>query len=416
MSAAQAQPTESRDSTWRTPLVILVCGCLLSLATFGPRSTIGLFTGQFTVGQGFSIEMLSFAMAVQNLLWGLGAPFAGGLADRFGNVRVMTVGLVLYAAGLAIMAYATDPLTLNLSGGVLIGFGLSGSAFGLVHAAFGKLMPVHMRGLAFGLGSAAGSFGQFLFAPLAVMLTRTIGWQPTLLVFAVVLVAVIPATLALSTRGLSFAPGAAPAPEQNFREAIAEAFGHRSYVLLVSGFFVCGFHLAFVTIHLPKYLLEQGLDAWVGGATLAAIGLFNVAGSLGSGLLMNRMPKRVLLAAIYALRALAIALFVLFPITPVTTLAFGAAMGVLWLSTIPPTNGLILIMFGTKWAGMLYGFAFFSHQLGSFAGLVIAGWTRSFFGTYDVIWWLGIVLGIAAAVIHMPIREHAVVRSGSAAA
>lgn len=391
----------------RNPILILICGCLIAMVTFGPRSAMGLFTVPYTVDRAISLEMFSFAMAVQNLLWGLGAPFAGGFADRFGTVKVLCAGLVLYAAGLAIMAASADPLTLNLGAGVLVGFGLSGSAFGLVLAAFGKLMPERLRGLSYGLGSAAGSFGQFLFAPFTVLLIRQIGWQPTLLVFAVILLGLLPLTLLLATRPAAGAPatGAAAAPAQSAREVLREAFGHSSYVLLVAGFFVCGFHLAFVTIHLPKFLVEQGLSAEVGAWTLAIIGLFNIVGSLGSGMLMSRMPKRWLLAAIYAGRAVAIAAFVALPITPTTALAFGAAMGLLWLSTVPPTNGLIGVMFGTKWMGMLYGIAFFSHQVGAFVGLIIAGWTRAAFGTYDVIWWLGVLLGIAAAIVHMPIVE-----------
>lgn len=398
----------------RSPILILLCGCFIAMVTFGPRSAMGLFTVPYTVDRGFSLEMFSFAMAVQNLVWGLGAPFAGAIADRYGTVRVFSAGLLLYAAGLAVMAYAADPLSLNLGAGVLVGIGLSGSAFGLVLAAFGKLMPDRLKGLSYGLGSAAGSFGQFLFAPFSVLLIREIGWQPTLLVFAFLLVLTLPMTLILSTAGIAAAK-AATGPAETARQVLARALGHRSYVLLVTGFFVCGFHLAFVTIHLPKYLVEQGLPIEIGAWTLAAIGLFNIAGSLSSGLLMGRMPKRWLLAAIYLGRALAIAVFVTFPITPLSAILFGAVMGLLWLSTIPPTNGLIGVMFGTKWMGMLYGLAFFSHQVGSFVGLVIAGWTRSAFGTYDVIWWLGVLLGLAAAIVHMPIKEQAAPQPGTAA-
>lgn len=392
-------------SSWRTPIVVLVCGCLISLLTFGPRASLGLFTLSYTVDRGFSLEMFSFAMAVQNLVWGMGQPFAGGLADRFGTVKVLVTGLVLYAAGLALMAVATDPWTLNLGAGVLIGLGLSGAAFNLVLAAFSKLIPEKQRGLAFGLGSAAGSFGQFLFAPLSILLIREIGWMPTLLVFAVICLAAIPLALAVATTPNS--GKVAVGDGQTAKAALAEAFGHRSYVLLVAGFFVCGFHLAFITIHLPKYLIEKGLSPEVGAWTLAAIGLANIAGSLSSGMLMQRMPKRWLLAAIYGLRAVAIVVFVLTPISPLTAILFGVAMGFLWLSTIPPTNALVIIMFGTRWVGLLYGIAFFSHQVGSFVGLIIAGWTRASTGSYDIIWWLGVLLGVAAALVNLPIVEKA---------
>jgi len=401
-------PSQTASSaSWRTPLVIMICGCALAMATFGPRSTLGLFTTPVTADRGFSLELFSFAMAVQNLLWGMGQPFAGGLADRYGTVRVLTIGLVLYAAGLAIMAIATDPVTLNLGAGVLIGFGLSGSAFGLVLAAFGKLIPEERRGLAFGLGTAAGSFGQFLFAPIAASLIRDIGWQPTLFVFAVVLIACIPLTLAVATTPGQGTSASATAPDETFLQVLRRAFAHPSYVLLVAGFFVCGFHLAFITIHLPKYLADKGLDPIWGGWTLALIGLFNIAGSLGSGLIMNKVPKRWLLAWIYFLRSVAITIFILLPVTPGSALFFGAAIGFLWLSTIPPTSGLVAIMFGTRWMGMLYGFVFFSHQVGSFVGLVLAGWTHRATGSYDLIWWLGIALGIFAAIVHVPIKEKA---------
>jgi MFS family permease len=398
----------------RSPVLILLCGCFIAMVTFGPRSAMGLFTVPYTVDRGISLEMFSFAMAVQNLVWGLGAPFAGAIADRYGTVRVFSAGLLLYAAGLAMMAYASDPLTLNLGAGVLVGIGLSGSAFGLVLAAFGKLMPDRLKGLSYGLGSAAGYFVQCWFAPFSVLLIREIGWQPTLLVFVVLLVLTLPMTLMLSTGALA-APKAVAGPVEAARQVLARALAHRSYILLVIGFFVCGFHLAFVTIHLPKYLVERGLPIEIGAWTLAAIGLFNIAGSLGSGILMGRMPKRWLLACIYLGRALAIAVFVTVPITPLSAILFGAVMGLLWLSTIPPTNGLIGVMFGTKWMGILYGLTFFSHQVGSFVGLVIAGWTRSAFGSYDVIWWLGVLLGLAAAIVHMPIKEQAAPQPGTLA-
>lgn len=398
--------THGAIQPWRTPVLILICGCLLSMATFGPRAVIGLFATPYTLDRGFSLEAFSFVMAVQNLLWGLGQPFAGGLADRYGTMRVLSVGLIAYAAGLALMAFSTDPVTFTIGGGVLIGLGLSGSALGLVLSAFSKLLPERQRGLAFGLGTAAGSFGQFLFAPTTAMLIRDVGWQQTLLVFAFILACLVPVTLALATKpGEGTSSLGDSAGDETFRSILARAFGHRSYILLITGFFVCGFHLAFITVHLPKYLADKGLDPIWGGWTIALIGLFNVAGSLGSGLLMNRMPKRFLLAWIYLLRSAAIVLFILLPVTPLTALAFGAAIGLLWLSTIAPTSSLVAIMFGTRWMGMLYGVVFFSHQVGSFVGLVLAGWTYGVTGNYDVIWWLSIWLGVAAALIHLPIVE-----------
>lgn len=411
-TGAKPMSASTQANASRSPFLILLCGCMIAMATFGPRATMGLFTTPITVERGFSLELFSFALAIQNLLWGVGQPFAGGLADRFGVTKVLAAGLVLYAAGLAIMAYTADPLVFNLSAGVLIGFGLSGCSFNLVLSAFGKLMPPEWRGTAIGAGSAAGSFGQFIFAPTSSLLIRTAGWSNTLVIFAVLMLLCVPLVLPLWTPRNTATPQASMAGgnDQTLRQAVAEAFGHRSYLLLVAGFFVCGFHLAFVTVHLPKFLVEQGLTLEVGGWTLALIGLFNIVGSLSSGFLGNRIPKRWLLSSIYIGRAVAIALFVSFPVTNVSALLFGAALGLLWLSTIPPTSGLIAIMFGTRWLATLYGIAFFSHQVGSFTGLVIAAWTRETYGSYAVIWWLGVLLGVAAAIVNMPIKEGPVSR------
>jgi MFS family permease len=395
---------------WRMPLVVLVCGCLISLVSFGPRSSLGFFLAPLSQANHWDREVFSMAFAIQNLLWGVGQPFAGGIADRFGATRVIMLGAAAYALGLALMAYATTPVALGLSAGVLIGFGLSGCSFTVVIGAFGKLLPTEWRSLAFGGGTAAGSFGQFLYSPIGVALMDKFGWQTALLIFAGVTMLILPLSLALATpRGGAATAAAAIAP-QSFRHAMTEAFGHRSYVLLVLGFFTCGFQLAFTTVHLPSYLVDRGLSAEVGGWTLAIIGLFNIIGSLGSGYLGNRMPKRYLLSAIYFARAISILVFISLPANPVTTLIFGAVTGLLWLSTVPPTSGLVAVMFGTRWLAMLFGFAFFSHQVGGFLGVWLGGFVFDTYGSYNPVWWLSIFFGVMSALINLPISERPVGR------
>lgn len=402
-----------------SPTTIIVCGCLVSLITFGPRASAGLFQVPMTTEYGWTREVFSLALAIQNLLWGLGQPFSGALADRYGTIRVFFVGLVMYALGHVVMAYAATPGVLHLGAGVLIGFGLAGCSFNLVLAAFAKLLPDEWKPLALGAGTAAGSFGQFFYPPIGNILIETVGWHQALVVFAVSILAAMPLTLALATRGTggkAGGPAAGPVAgpsqaNQTIAQALAEAFRHRSYVLLVIGFFTCGFQLAFITVHMPAYLKDVNLPAWVGAWTLAAIGLANAAGSLGSGVLMQRMPKRYLLAFIYFARAVAILVFLMLPPSPATALAFGVAMGLLWLSTVPPTSALVMLMFGTKYMAMLYGFAFFSHQVGGFLGVFLGGVLFEATGSYIIVWWLSIALGVASALINLPIVEKPVERA-----
>jgi MFS family permease len=406
-----------RTMTWRTPAVIAVCGCLIGMMTFGPRSTLGFFLTPLSQAHGWGRDVFALALAVQNLLWGLGQPLAGAIADRYGANRVLSVGALLYAAGLVMMAYATNAAVLELSAGLLIGFGLSGCAFTVVLGAFGKLLPEHWRSVAFGAGTAAGSFGQFLYSPVAVMLMGVVGWQETLVIFGLSLLIVLPLSLALATaRSAGPTLPAAARPAQSLRQALVEAFGHRSYVLLVLGFFTCGFQLAFVTVHLPSYLIDRGLSNQVGGWTLAIIGIFNIIGSLSAGWLGNRMPKRYILSAIYFGRALAIIAFISLPVSPLATYAFGAVTGLLWLSTVPPTSALVALMFGTRWLTMLFGFAFFSHQVGGFLGVWLGGLAFENTGSYNSVWWLSVLFGLLSAVINLPIVEKPVARPAVAAA
>jgi MFS family permease len=399
----------SGEVGWRTPLVIIICGCLIGMLTFGPRSTFGFFMQPMSREFSWGRDVFALAFAVQNLLWGIGQPFAGAIADKFGSVRVMCIGALMYAAGLLVMRYAGTPLSLNVGAGFLIGFGLSGCSFNLVLSAFGKLVPREWQGIALGAGTAAGSFGQFVFAPFSVALIDNFGWQPALIVFSMLMLLVVPLSLVLTTPSVS--PDAGPvAPEQSFKSALTEAFGHRSYVLLVLGFFTCGFQLAFITAHLPAYLVDRGMPVQTGGWVLAAIGLFNIIGSLSVGWLSTKVPKRYILSSIYLVRALSIVAFISTPMTTFSAVAFGVVTGLTWLSTVPPTSSLVALMFGTRWLATLYGFAFFSHQVGGFLGALLGGVVFDKFGSYTPVWWLSVLFGVLSALINLPIVEAPVQR------
>ena len=408
---SMAQPTRG----WRTPAVIVICGCLMAILTFGPRSTFGFFLQPLSQELGTGRDVFALAVAIQNLLWGLAQPFAGAIADRFGTIRSLCAGAVLYAAGLVLMAYSTTPGMLQFSAGVLIGFGLAGASFTIVLSAFGKLLPESWRSFAFGAGTAAGSFGQFLFSPLAVALMGAVGWHTTLIVFAILVLCCLPLSLAVATPAQTTSLSGAIRP-QSFGEALGEAFGHKSYWLLTIGFFTCGFHVAFITTHLPPYLLDKGLEARWGGWVIALIGLFNIIGSITAGILGSKLPRRYLLSTIYFLRALAITVFMLVQVTPMSALGFGAAMGVLWLSTVPLTSGLVAQMFGVRYMATLFGFVFFSHQLCAGIGVWLGGFLYERTGSYDVVWWLGVALGIFAGLVNLPIRERPVERLAPAPA
>jgi MFS family permease len=400
----------SAAGSWRTPLVIVVCGCLIGMLTFGPRSTFGFFMQPMSREFAWGRDVFGLALAIQNLLWGIGQPIAGAIADRFGSLRVISVGALMYAAGLITMRYSATPLSLDISAGVLIGFGLSGCSFNLVLSAFGKLLPPEWRGVALGAGTAAGSLGQFIFAPFGVAMLDNFGWQPALTVFSCLMLLVVPLSLALATPSPTTGP-VAVVEQQTFKQALAEAFGHRSYVLLVLGFFTCGFQLAFITVHLPAYLVDRGVPVQVGGWVIATIGLFNIIGSLSVGWLQSRMPKRYILSVIYFVRAMSIVAFISLPITTFSAVVFGVVTGLTWLSTVPPTSSLVAMMFGTRWLATLYGFAFFSHQVGGFLGVWLGGVVFERFNSYTPIWWLSVLFGVLSALINLPIVEAPVVRA-----
>ena len=384
-------------------LLILVCGCLISLLTFGLRSSFGLFTGPVSASHGWSREVFALAMAIQNLAWGIGQPLGGALADRFGPARVLAGGGVLYALGLALMAFGTTPGALHLSAGLLVGAGMGGASYITVLAALGKMVPPERRSWALGLGTAAGSFGQFLLVPLGQAFIATYGWEVTALLLAG-LAATVP-LLAAAFSGAGPTPVVHAEPEFGFAHTLRAAFGHPSYLLLLTGFFVCGFQLAFVTIHMPAFLADRGIGASLAAWAIALIGLFNVAGAYMAGVLGARHSNRMLLVGLYLGRAAAIAVFITLPITPASVLLFAAVMGLLWLSAVPPTSGLVALMFGTRYMATLFGIVFLNHQLGSFTGVWLGGWLYERTGSYDVVWWLSVVLSLAAALLHLPIAE-----------
>jgi MFS family permease len=390
----------ARSST--APLLLLiVAGCVIAAVTNGIRTSFGLFTLPLTGDLGLSRESWGMAMAIQNLAWGLAQPVAGAIADRYGTGRVIAGGLVVYALGVALMVVSPTGTLLNLTAGVLAGAGFGTCGFSIVMIAFGRNVPQEQRPLIFGIATAASSFGQFAFAPIGQGFIEAFGWQTALIYLATILAALLPLTFALRGRTES-ASGQADLP---FMQALARAWGYGSYRLLVIGFFVCGFHLAFVVVHMPAYLVLCGLPPEVGGWSIAVIGLFNIVGSLLAGYLGGKLPKQLMLASIYFGRAIAIALFVFLPVTELSAYLFAAVLGLLWLSTVPPTAGLVSVFFGARYLGMLYGIAFLSHQVGAFVGVWLGGYVYDQTGRYDLVWYLSILLGLASAAIHLPIRE-----------
>ena len=387
------------------PAIVVVAGCLVAMVNFGVRSSFGLFTAPISDAHGWPREIFSFAMAMQNLLWGIATPIAGALADRYGAARVLMLGAVLYAIGTLMMALTATPLLFNIGGGILVGTGVALSSFGIVMAALGRIVPPEKRSWAFGIATAAGSFGQFIFAPLGGALIAAYGWQNALITLAASTLLIIVFALPLMVQNRTAGKPPQGEADMTMREAIGTAFGHGSYLLLVAGFFVCGFQLAFITVHLPPYLAEHGISKEFAGLALGAIGLFNVIGSYASGVIGGRGEKRIPLSIIYILRSVAIAAFILLPITPLTTIIFTASMGLLWLSTVPLTMGLVTVMFGTRYMATLYGFVFLSHQIGSFLGVWLGGRLYDQLGSYDPVWWMGVALGIFAAIVNLPIRE-----------
>lgn len=384
--------------------VVIVAGCLIALVSFGIRSTAGLFTAPISEAHGWGREVYGFAMAMQNLVWGISQPFVGMLADKVGPMRVVKGGALIYAAGLVLMAFAETPFVIMIGGGVLMGLGIATTSFAIVMAAVGRVVPPEKRSWAFGMATAASSMGQFVFAPIGQAFIAAYGWQIALLLLAGIglLMILFAVPLGASKGGVARGETEVDIP---LGSAIRLALGHPSFVLLVFGFFVCGFQVAFITVHLPPYLVERGIGATLAAWSIGIVGLFNVIGSYTAGVYGGYYSKRYGLAFIYFARSIVLIAFLLTPISAVSTVLFTATMGLLWLSTVPLTMGLVTVMFGTRYMATLYGFAFFSHQVGSFLGVWLGGRFYDQYGSYDIVWWLGVALGFAAAIIHWPIRE-----------
>ena len=402
--------TETSTPAWKPPVgLIIACGCLIALLAFGPRSAMGLFQQPMLTEKGWSSTTFGLAIAIQNIAWGIGQPIFGALADRFGAYRSLAAGGIIYALGLYIMGTADTPLWLHIGGGALIGLGVAAGSFGIILSVFARHVPAEQRSLVFGMGTAAGSAGMFLFSFLTFGLIEGFGWSQALIIMSMMML-VIP-ILAIPLYGNA---KGARIPEQvidqTLGEALSEAFRHNSYLLLIAGFFVCGFQVAFITAHFPKYLADIGMQSSIAVWAIALIGLFNIIGSLASGVIGQKYSKPYFLALLYIGRSIAVTAFLLLPQSPTSVIIFSIVMGLLWLSTVAPTNALVAVMFGTRHLGLLGGIVFLSHQVGSFLGVWLGGVLRDAYGSYDVVWWLGVALGIFAAIVHWPIREQAVVR------
>lgn len=400
------QPTPPALSTFQ----VLACGAAIVTMSMGIRHGFGLWMQPLTQANGWTRETFAFAMAIQNITWGIAGIFAGMVADRFGAFRVIVGGALLYALGLMGMAQAPTPLMLMLSAGLLIGVAQAGTTYAVVYGVIGRNVPAERRSWAMGVAAAAGSFGQFLMVPIEGQLISSLGWQEALTVLGFAALLVIPVAWGLREPG--FAGGQAPARrEQSIFQALREAFQYRSFQLLMAGYFVCGFQVVFIGVHMPSYLKDHGLSPQVASYALALIGLFNIFGTYFSGVLGQRIPKRYILAFIYFARAVVIALFIWAPLTPGSVYVFAAVMGVLWLSTVPATNAAIAQIFGVAHLSMLSGFVFLSHQMGSFLGVWLGGVLYDRTGSYDVVWYIAIALGVFAGLINLPVKETPIARA-----
>ncbi|UUX95173.1 MFS transporter [Aquabacterium sp. J223] len=387
---------------------VLLCGAAVVTLSMGIRHGFGLFLQPITTDRGWTREAFAFALAVQNLAWGLAGPVAGMVADRWGAYRVLLVCGVLYALGLAGMALSASTLGFLGSAGLLIGLAQSGCTYAVIYGVIGRNVAPEKRSWAMGIAAAAGSFGQFLMVPVENGLISAFGWQDALLILGACSLAILPLAFGLREPGLD---GAARRGGQSVTAAVREAFAYPSFLLLTAGYFVCGFQVVFIGVHLPSYLKDNGLSPQVATVALALIGLFNVFGTFAAGLLGQRLAKRHILAGIYLARAVVIVIFLWLPLSPATVYVFAAVMGLLWLSTVPPTNAAIAQIFGVQYLSMLGGFVFLSHQVGSFLGVWLGGRLYDATGSYDVVWWIAVALGIFAALVNLPVRETPIDRS-----
>ena len=406
---SSAQPKPQSHSFW----IIIACGCLIAVITFGPRSAMGFFQLPILEDTGWNRTTFGLAMAIQNLLWGVSQPIMGAISDKYGTWRVITFGAICYVAGLWMMANATTQTELHIGGGVLIGIGIGSASFGIILATFARHTSPDKRSFVFGLGTAAGSFGMFIFAPISQSLISNFGWSDTLIFFSALML-IVP-ILAIPLIGNSSSTAIAKQEyTQSAGQALREALSTKSYNLLVAGFFVCGFHVAFIAAHFPAYISDLGIDKKWAVIAISVIGGVNIIGAIGSGIIGQRYSMPKFLSLIYLTRAAVFTLFLLMPPSPTSIMIFSVSMGFLWLSTVPPTNGLVAVMFGTRHLGMLGGIVFFTHQLGSFLGIWLGGYLYDLMGSYDPVWWIGVALGLFAALIHWPIEDKPVMRPVSA--
>ena len=388
---------------------VLICGAAIVTLSMGIRHGFGLWLQPITQAQGWSRETFAFAIALQNLAWGVSGIFAGMLADRFGAFKVVIGGSFLYALGLTGMAAAPTPLLFSASAGVLIGMAQAGTTYAVIYGVIGRNVSPDKRSWAMGVAAAAGSFGQFLMVPTEGFLISMFGWKEALIILGLASLMMVPLAWGLREPGLT--GGATVRREQSILEALSEAFKYPSFQLLMAGYFVCGFQVVFIGVHMPSYLKDKGLSPEVASYALALIGLFNVFGTYAAGVLGQKLPKRNILAFIYLARAAAISLFLLTPLTPFSVYVFSAVMGLLWLSTVPVTNATVAQIFGVAHLSMLSGFVFFSHQIGSFLGVWLGGYLYDRTGSYDIVWYIAIALGVLAAAVNLPIKEVSIVRT-----
>jgi MFS family permease len=401
------------QSTWRTPLAILICGGIILTLSLGTRHTFGLYLQPMTLDLGWSRETFAIALAIQNLAYGFATPVTGMIADRWGTARVLIAGALLYALGMVFMAHSTTGPEFGLSAGLLVGIGLSCTGFSPVFGVVARAFPPEKRTLALAITSSAGSFGQFLMVPYGQTLITHIGWLNALLICAATVMLILPLSSALMEDRKTLAHFGG---KQSIPEALREAFGHSGYLLLCSGYFVCGFQIMFISVHFPAYMVDQRLTPETGMAALALIGLFNIFGTFLWGWLGHRYTKKYVLSALYFTRAVVVAIFIALPVTPVSVYLFASAIGFLWLGTVPVTSGVIAQIFGVKYMSTLTGIAFLFHQVGSFLGVWIGGYLFDATGSYRLMWILTIALGILAALINLPINDRQIVRPAVAPA
>lgn len=386
-------------------LQVLVCGGAIVTLSMGIRHGFGLWLQPITQEQGWTRETFAFAMAIQNLSWGIFGIFAGMLADRFGGYRVLVAGAVLYALGLVGMALSSSSLMFALTAGVLIGAAQAGTTYAVIYGIIGRQIPAERRSWAMGMAAAAGSFGQFLMVPVEGFLIASFGWKEALLILGASALLIAPLAWGLREPGFTGATAAPLKREQTILDALREAFTYRSFQLLMAGYFVCGFQVVFIGVHMPSYLKDNGLSPEVASIALALIGLFNVFGTYAAGALGQKLAKRKILSFIYFMRAVVIAIFLIAPLTPMSVYIFASVMGLLWLSTVPPTNAIVAQVFGVAHMSMLGGFVFFSHQVGSFMGVWLGGLLYDQTGSYNIVWYIAIGLGLFAAAVNWPVRE-----------